>query len=130
MATRPIFRRFDTFVVVRPLRLSSKVILKPGKKISYKDYPTYRLRNWYQRGRLAKAGCAWAEAILKGRFPGSVQKEEKPKEPEQPTSANFRIDQSGSWFTVFNGDEQVAKMQGRAALDAWLEENDRGSEAV
>lgn len=74
MAIRPRFNRNDTFVVCKPIRLSSTTRLEPGTKISLKDFSLHRLRWWYKRRRIAKDGCAWAENTLAGRYGASVMK--------------------------------------------------------
>ena len=74
MAIRPRFKRDDTFIVCKPIRLSSKARLEPGTKISLRDFPLSRLRWWYKRRRIAQDGCAWAENVLAGRYGASVMK--------------------------------------------------------
>lgn len=41
----------------------------------------------------------------------------------QAHSSKVRVEKSGSWFTVYRGDEELAKLQGQAALDEWMKEN-------
>ena len=142
VATRPMFRRFDDFVVVRPLRLSSAVVLQPGTQVSFRQYPTYRLRAWYRRRRIAKAGCEWAKLVLSGRFPGTVQRHDEAAEPsDQPSleapetepegdTGELRIERKRGWISVYQGDEFLTKVRGQKALAQWMVENGHGPEAV
>lgn len=38
-------------------------------------------------------------------------------------ATKIRVERSGSWFTVYRGDEELAKLQGQAALDEWVKEH-------
>ena len=112
MARRPIFRKSDTFVVCRRIRLSSTSFIEVGTEVSLETHKLWRLKGWYRRGRIAKAGCEWANAVIGGRYPGSAPNKSKP-----------RIEQNRSWFFVYDGDQELAKLHGRDALEDWMREN-------
>lgn len=64
MAFRPLFRRYDDFTVVKPIRLSSNKVLEPGTHISKQDYRTHRLMNWFRRRCIGKKDCEWVKQQL------------------------------------------------------------------
>lgn len=86
MAHRPMFRRGHTFVVVRRIRLSSRSFLEVGDLVSLDTHKLWQLRVWYRRGRIAQAGCAWAESIMAGQFPSPTPVR---SDPELRTSSFF-----------------------------------------
>lgn len=61
IAPRPPFRRGVPYIAIRPIRLTSKVVLEPGEKV---DLPSHRLRSLFQRRRVGPAGHPWTEAML------------------------------------------------------------------
>ena len=80
MATfRPIFRRGDTFVVAKPIRLTTAKILQPGTVLSKDDFGVHRLMYWYRIGRIAKKDCDWANAKIEAWKAKNPVVEEKKK---------------------------------------------------
>lgn len=140
---RPAFRRHHTFVVTRPIRLSSSTRLEPGHVIEPGTYRLFILKHWYNRRRIAQAGSLWAEEQVKSwyerRAPRRLPTPTVPSEEDSqtteggtdPTEENtdpvavedleFVI--SGSWVHVRQGEETVAKLNGRAAVKKWCDKS-------
>ena len=62
---REFFRRGDTFVAVRYIRLTSKERLEPGTVIEPGQFRLYQLRNWWQRRQIGVEGSKWVTEQLK-----------------------------------------------------------------
>ncbi|QNN99845.1 hypothetical protein P67b_00086 [Ruegeria phage Tedan] len=62
--SRPLFRRGETYVTLRPVRMTDKLRLEPGEVI---NLPSHRLRSLYNRRRIGPKGHPWTEAILKSK---------------------------------------------------------------
>ncbi len=66
MAFQGIFRRKGTYVVVRPVRLSSDTLLEPGTVLEGKNtLRLFQLQNLFKRRRIGIKDSAWANAMLK-----------------------------------------------------------------
>ncbi len=62
---RPIFRRHETYVAVKPIKLTANDTIKKGEVV---DLPIHRLRSLYQRRRIGPKGHPWTKAMLKADF--------------------------------------------------------------
>ncbi len=62
------------FTVVRRIRMSAQSYLEPGHEMVVGEYPTWRLRIWYQRGFIGLTGDAWTEWVLE-KFIDRLQRE-------------------------------------------------------
>lgn len=60
-----IFRRYETYVVVRPIKAGPNGYLAPGTEISRADFPIHRLQHWHRRRRIGAKGTLWVETMLK-----------------------------------------------------------------
>ena len=81
---RPVFRRKETYVAIRPIRKSDGEIMKPGETL--KGLKIHVLKYLYQRRRIGIKGHPWTELMLedpKG-FPKLMPKNEPKPEPEEP----------------------------------------------
>ncbi len=66
MAFQGIFRRKGTYVVVRPVRLSSNTLLEPGTVLEGKNtLRLFQLQNLFKRRRIGLKDSAWTNAMLK-----------------------------------------------------------------
>ena len=83
LVARPVFRRGLEYVAVRPIKLTSTVVVNPGERV---ELPSYRLRSLFQRRRIGPEGHPWTEAALGSTgFPSpwvdQVPEEKKKSEP-------------------------------------------------
>ena len=60
-----IFRRHDTYVVVRPIKVGADKTLAPGSEISRKDFRVHRLQHWHRRRMIGAKGSPWVDEMLK-----------------------------------------------------------------
>jgi hypothetical protein len=60
-----MFRRNDTFVALKPIRLSSTARLLTGTKIESGKFPLYQLLNWYRKNLIAQYDCGYANEYLR-----------------------------------------------------------------
>ena len=130
---RPRFDRRHDFVVVKPIRLGTGKVLEPGKKIKSGTEKISKLRAWYIRGRIAEYGCAWAERQIdrwkrraeRAAKPSNVQGELNLEQNGTELKDNIepQIDQNGPWYTVSFKGEELAKINGKRALEEWLKEH-------
>ena len=68
MAFQGLFRRHNTFVVVKPVRLSAKETLEVGTVIDMKrgNVKWFQLRLWFRRRRIGTQDSNWVNQILDG----------------------------------------------------------------
>lgn len=85
---RPIFRRNQTFVVVKPIRVTSEETIAKGTEVSVKEgNAVYRLKRWYKRGWIGPKDHAWTEYQLGKQNSKPVEKveEDVEKKPAKAT---------------------------------------------
>lgn len=61
---RPKFRRHETQVVVRPIRLSSTERIEPGVRLDSTKFRRHHLRALHRRRRIGPMGHPWTEFML------------------------------------------------------------------
>lgn len=122
MAFRPMFKRTGSFVVCRPIRLVLDKFIEPGTIISAETHPIWRLKAWYNRRLIAEVGCEWANAMLRRHEAKSPKVTEKKEDGFPNLPSGLRIEQTKSWFTIFRGDDSIAKVKGYAALEEWMKD--------
>lgn len=68
MAFQGMFRRHNTFVVVKPVRLNAKETLEVGTVINMDkgNVKWFQLRLWFRRRRIGTKGSDWVNQILDG----------------------------------------------------------------
>ncbi len=116
---RPIFRRNETYVAVKPIRLTSTDTIKKGAVV---DLPIHRLRSLYMRRRIGPKGHPWTKAMIKADFFPKLSVPE-PTEPElkadQLPEAGTDPVKNDKKKWGFEGIEETFKTK-KAAV-AWLE---------
>ncbi len=63
-AFRPIYRRTDSFTVVRPIRISGTEVLEPGTVIKPKEFTRFQKLRWYRARWIGQTDCLWVEQAL------------------------------------------------------------------
>lgn len=66
-----------------------------------------------------------ARDLLDGGFAELVRGENLETARQAPpaeSAVHYRVEQSGSWYTIYDGDEEVDKVRGQDALDERLTE--------
>ena len=68
MAFQGLFRRHNTFVVVKEIRLNAKETLEVGTVIDMEkdNVKWFQLRLWFRRRKIGTQGSNWANQILGG----------------------------------------------------------------
>lgn len=96
-AFRPIFRRNDTFVAVKRIRLSADAFIEPGTIIETNDYSRLQKLRWYRARWIGKADSAWAKQMLEvfkakkeSKKPAQRKNHQKPKQTNQQSPATPR----------------------------------------
>lgn len=82
---RPIFRRSDVQVAVRPIRLSRVETVEPGTVMNDLVRP-HHLRGLYQRRRIGPQGHPWTIAMLEhdGFYKPEAHRNKPALEPQEP----------------------------------------------
>lgn len=115
---RPIFRRNETYVAVKPIRLTSTETIKKGAVV---DLPIHRLRSLYMRRRIGPKGHPWTKAMIKADFFPKLTVPETTEEeiPADllPEAGTAPVKDGKAWG--FEGIEETWKTK-KAAV-AWLE---------
>ena len=62
---RELYGRSKILVAVRPIRLTSNVVIEPGEEVDEYKVRTFQKQNWYRQRRVGVKGAAWTEAMLK-----------------------------------------------------------------
>jgi len=79
-APRPLFRRSDSFIAVRPIRVGGQEIA-PGEPVVA---PLHILRMYHQRRRIGPVGHAWTEQSLAASSGHPLPFVAEPTEPTEP----------------------------------------------
>ena len=59
-----IFRRHETYVVVKRTRIGPGEYLEPGTEVTRDDFREYILRYWHKGRRIGLKGTLWVDAML------------------------------------------------------------------
>jgi len=54
----------ESYVVVRPLRLTSTIVLQPGTEIRTSEVRRHQLKRWYERRHIGAKGDPWVDVML------------------------------------------------------------------
>ena len=129
---RPIFRRKETQVAVRPIRLSREETVEAGTVMNDLVRP-HHLRSLYNRRRIGPEGHPWTEAMLAndGFYKPEAHSGKEDPEPEEPMLVGS--DTLDAVLTI-NGDEVqlgdvvvLAYKHSGLSVEEWnaLEDEDR-----
>lgn len=115
---REFFRRGDTFVVVRYIRLTIRERLEPGTVIEPGQYRLYQLKNWWHRRQIGVQGSEWVTEQLKRHGIGV----EEPKTVQDSTAiAELEPYKRGTTW-VIPGFEDALSFKTKKAAQQWLGE--------
>ena len=64
MPAQGLFKKNDTYIVVKRIRLGGNKWIEIGTEVSRKDYRVFRLKSWHFRRMIGKKGNRWTEAML------------------------------------------------------------------
>lgn len=122
---RPFFRRGIIYVVVRPLRIGSALVLTPGTEIKPGDFKTFQLRNWYRRRRIGPKDHPWTQAMLQDQstFARPELASRKKGQKKTPSASELTLGKNTkTGYPIMRGDEELERVKGKKAALMRLEE--------
>lgn len=127
-SAKPRFRRSEVWVALKQIRISNKETIPVGG-----EFPAARFRRAYlfrlwKQNRIGPKGSPWTEYLVSRRAmkDAAVVRPVPAVEEEPASTAPLPIVMDplgGGWTRILQDDQEIAKVQGTAALNRWLMEH-------
>jgi hypothetical protein len=130
---KPRFRRNEAWVAVKPIRLGPGTFLSPGDEVP-DTFRLHHLRHLWRRNAIGPKGSDYV-AFMLGFLARNQDRKKAADAPEIAEAARahghegsvgeqIEVESTGGgWYRVLKGGDEVAKLQGTDAVNAWLEEH-------
>jgi len=118
MPGKPRFRRSDVWVVVRPIRRTSREFIPIGTEIAASEFRRHHLFALWRRNRIGPKGHPWTEYLVARRR----LKDGIPPTPVADEGLDIE-NLGGGWYRMSKDGAELAKVQGTDAANRWLEEH-------
>lgn len=124
-AMRPIYRRADQWMVVKPINLGHGKVLDVGTKIKSKDYRRFYIQTLWKRGRIGPVDHPWTKNQI-AAWAAKLDAEATRVAEALATTENEVMESLESGDNDYEAIEHAEHLTGRLhALAAWFKKHAR-----